>query len=81
LCMRTNIDLDDDLLAEAAKLSVARTKRQLIHEALATFVAVKTEERRRATYRERLAEVRRKLSEVRLPVDTRDLIRSDRDAR
>ena len=54
--MRTNIELDDDLVVEAAKYSTARTKRRLIQEALATYIAVKSEERRRATYRERLAQ-------------------------
>ncbi len=79
--MRTNIELDDDLVAEAAKYSTARSKRGLINEALATFVAVKSEERRRATYRERLARVRGQLAGVRLPIDSRDLVRSDRDTR
>jgi Arc/MetJ family transcription regulator len=79
--MRTNIELDDELLAEAAKYSSARSKRRLIQEALATFVAVKAEERRRATYRERLEHLRARVRGVRLGVDTRDLIRTDRDSR
>ncbi len=81
MCMRTNIDLDEELLAEAAKYSGARSKRALIHEALATFVRVKAEEQRRATYRERLERVRSQTSSVRLRTDTRDLIRADRDSR
>jgi len=36
--MRTNIDLDDDLLQEAFKLTEARTKKDLIHQALKEFV-------------------------------------------
>ena len=79
--MRTNIDLDDQLLAEAAKYSSARSKRRLIHEALATFVAVKAEERRRATYRERLEQVRGRVAALRLGSDSRELIRTDRDSR
>ena len=79
--MRTNIDLDDQLLAEAAKYSTARSKRRLIHEALATFVAVKAEERRRATYRERLEQVRGRVAALRLRSDSRELIRADRDSR
>ena len=79
--MRTNIELDDNLLAEAAKYSTSRSKRRLIHEALATFVAVKAEERRRATYKERLERVRGRLAGVRLKTDLRDLIRTDRDSR
>jgi Arc/MetJ family transcription regulator len=36
--MRTNINLDDQLVKDAFKLSRARTKRELIHEALEEFV-------------------------------------------
>lgn len=36
--MRTNIDLDDQLVQSAFKLSRAKTKRELIHEALEEFV-------------------------------------------
>jgi len=36
--MRTNIDLDDQLVEEAFKFSQARTKKELIHEALEEFV-------------------------------------------
>ena len=64
VCMRTNIELDDSLMAEAAKYSTARSKRRLIQEALATYIAVKSEERRRATYRERLVRVREGLAGV-----------------
>ncbi|MDT8377195.1 MAG: type II toxin-antitoxin system VapB family antitoxin [Mariprofundaceae bacterium] len=37
--MRTNIVLDDDLLAEAFEYSNARSKRELVHQALKEFVA------------------------------------------
>ena len=37
--MRTNIDLDDVLVKEAFKYSQARTKKELIHQALKEFVA------------------------------------------
>jgi len=79
--MRTNIELDDDLVAEAAKYSVARSKRALVHEALAAYVAAKSEERRRQTYRERLERTRAKAGKLRLRTDTRDLVRKDRDSR
>ncbi len=36
--MRTNIVLDDALVAEALKLSNATTKKELVHEALKEFV-------------------------------------------
>ena len=39
--MRTNIVLDDDLVAEAARLSGIRTKKDLVHEALRVFIATK----------------------------------------
>ena len=77
--MRTNIELDDELLAEAARYSSTWSKRRLVQEALATFIAVKAEERRRATYRERLERVRAKVRGARLGVDTRDLLREERD--
>jgi Arc/MetJ family transcription regulator len=81
VCVRTNIDLDDALLSEAGRYSTARSKRALIHEALATFVAVKAEERRRATYRERLERLRSRTAGTRLRSDLRDLVRQDRDSR
>lgn len=46
--MRSNIVLDDELVAEAFKVSDARTKRQLIHEALRELIA----QRRRMDLRE-----------------------------
>ncbi len=39
--MRTNIVLDEDLLREAFSLSDARTKKDLIHEALRTLISLK----------------------------------------
>jgi Arc/MetJ family transcription regulator len=36
--MRTNIDLDDQLLAEARRLTGIKTKRELVHEALRVLV-------------------------------------------
>ena len=39
--MRTNILLDDQLVQEAFRYSKARTKKDLIDEALRTFVEVK----------------------------------------
>lgn len=36
--MRTNIDLDDDLVAAAFRYSDARTKKDLVHQALREFV-------------------------------------------
>ena len=39
--MRTNIVLDDELVAEAARLSGIKTKKDLVHEALRHFVESK----------------------------------------
>lgn len=39
--MRTNIVLDDDIVKRAFRYSKAKTKRELIHEALQEFIHVK----------------------------------------
>jgi Arc/MetJ family transcription regulator len=39
--MRTNIVIDDALLNEAFSVSNARTKKDLIHEALSEFIRLK----------------------------------------
>ena len=36
--MRTNIDLDEKMMSEALRLSKAKTKKELIHQALREFV-------------------------------------------
>ena len=77
--MRTNIVLNDDLVREAMQYSRARTRRALVEEALATYVAVKAEERRRATYRERLRSLETRLRDVRLRERPADLLRADRE--
>lgn len=79
--MRTNIELNENLLAEARKYSKARTKRALVEEALAAFIAMKEAEKRFRTYKERLQELRAKTASVRLRSDTRTLLRQDRDSR
>ncbi len=39
--MRTNIVIDDELLNEAFSVSNAKTKKDLIHEALKEFIRIK----------------------------------------
>jgi Arc/MetJ family transcription regulator len=39
--VRTNIVIDDELLEQAFSLSRARTKKDLIHEALSEYVRIK----------------------------------------
>ena len=80
-CMRTNIELDDALLAEAATYTRVRSKKELVREALTVYVATKREERRRQTYRERLLRVRAQTESLRGRDDAHDLIRRDRDTR
>jgi Arc/MetJ family transcription regulator len=79
--MRTNIHLDDDLIEQARQYSMSASKRALVREALQTYVAVKEEEKRRATYSERLQKLREKIKEVPQESDSRDILRSDRDSR
>lgn len=77
--MRTNIVLNDDLVREAMRYSAAKSKRALVEEALRTFVEVKETERRRASYRDRLQGLRRKLAGLRLRESPSELLRADRD--
>lgn len=79
--MRTNIELNDDLLAEARKYSRAKNKRAIVEEALHFYVTVKAEEQRSLTYKERLDRLRARTQAVRLTSDTRDILRRDRDRR
>ncbi|MHB1686904.1 MAG: type II toxin-antitoxin system VapB family antitoxin [Ignavibacteriaceae bacterium] len=39
--MRTNIEIDDKLMKEAAKLSGLKTKKEIVYEALRNFVILK----------------------------------------
>jgi Arc/MetJ family transcription regulator len=79
--MRTNIELDDDLVAEALKYSKSRTKRALVEEALASFIATRAEEMRRLTYKDRLEAIRAKTRAIRLRSDTREILRDQRERR
>jgi Arc/MetJ family transcription regulator len=81
MCMRTNIILDDELVREARRYSNAKTKRALVEEALRTLIHVRSEEQRRATYRERLIALERKLAGLALRDSPADLLREDREAR
>lgn len=77
--MRTNIVLDDELIARAMQYSSERSKRAVVREALATYVAVKAEERRTMSYRDRLAGVRRRLADKPVRTPARDILRADRE--
>ena len=41
LCMRTNIDIDDELVAEAARLTGIKTKKDLVNQALRVLIESK----------------------------------------
>ena len=47
--MRTNIVIDDALIAEAMQLSGARTKREAVEQSLRLLVQLKRQERLRTT--------------------------------
>lgn len=51
--VRTNIDIDDDLLADAMAATGAKTKREVVELGLSTLVRLKQQERIRG-YRGRL---------------------------
>jgi Arc/MetJ family transcription regulator len=77
--MRTNIDLDDELIREAKHYSSARTKRALVEEALRFFVEVKSDKQRREDYAKRSEEIRKITSKLRLGKSAVDIIREDRN--
>jgi len=76
--MRTNIDLDDELVEEAMRYSNARTKRALVEEALRTLVDVRTAQLRRSSYKDRLASIRGRTTAMRLKKSVTELLREDR---
>jgi len=80
-CMRTNIELNDDLMREAMRHSKAKTKRALIEEALRTLVRVRTEESRRRSYQDRLTAVQQRLAGLTFRDSSAALIRQDREGR
>ncbi|MEO8217133.1 MAG: type II toxin-antitoxin system VapB family antitoxin [Acidobacteriota bacterium] len=77
--MRTNIDLDDDLMREAARYSKASSKRALVEEALRKFVSVKAAEERLQNYAERLAGIRSRTASLKLREAPSQILREDRD--
>ena len=79
--MRTHMILNDDLVREARRFSQARTKTGLIEEALRTFVEVKEEEQRRASYRQRVLDLDRKLAGLVLREGPESVLRADRQRR
>lgn len=81
LCMRTNIELADELLAEAGRFARGTTKRAIVEEALESFIRTKSAEARRRSYGERLRALETRTSSLTLRQGPAELLRADRDRR
>jgi Arc/MetJ family transcription regulator len=79
--MRTNVDLNDELVDEAMRLSGARSKREVIDLALRSLIESRAAEERRRGWRERAARLDAKLARLRLRKSPAALLRDDRDRR
>ncbi|MDB4901912.1 MAG: Antitoxin of type system, VapB [Mucilaginibacter sp.] len=47
MCMRTNIEINDDLMAKAQKLSNIKTKKAIVEEALQLYVTIENQKKLR----------------------------------
>lgn len=45
MCMRTNIDISDDLMAKAQKLSNIKTKKAIVEEALRLYITIEDQKK------------------------------------
>ena len=79
MCMRTNIVLNDELVAEALRYSSSRSKRALIDEALRVHIETKAAKHRRQEYQERYRTLQCKLRKLRFRQSPSELLRADRD--
>lgn len=79
--MRTNIDLNDDLLREAGRYAHARSKRGIVEEALRTFVEYREAQERSATYAQRVQALRARTAGLTLRESPSAILRADRDTR
>lgn len=77
--MRTNIVLNDELLKEALRLSGGRSKRAVVEEALRTFVEVRSAERRKEAYKERVRRLEARLRSLRVRESPSSILRADRE--
>jgi Arc/MetJ family transcription regulator len=80
-CMRTNLVVNDELLAEALRLNGGGSRRAVVEAALRTFVEVKSASLRREAYRDRVRQVTERLQGLRLRQSPSELLRADRDRR
>ena len=74
-----NIELNDTLLAEAMRLSGAKTKRAVVEEALRTFVEVRSHADKCRAWGEKVDELRLELVHVQLTESSLDILRRDRE--
>jgi Arc/MetJ family transcription regulator len=77
--MRTNIELDEELVREAQKYSSARTKRALVEDALRTLVEVRAAQRRREQYADRLRDLRLRVAGLQIRSRPLDVLDEDRN--
>ena len=81
LCMRTNIDIPEQLLAEAGRFAHGKTKKDIVAEALKAFIQSKSAEAKRRSYGERLRALEDKTASLSLRHSPTEVIRADRDRR
>ncbi|HET9768763.1 MAG TPA: type II toxin-antitoxin system VapB family antitoxin [Thermoanaerobaculia bacterium] len=79
MCMRTNIVLDERLVAEAMRLSKAKTKKGLVEEALRTLVAVRSREEKARRYERGFQRLRKRLDGIGSGESAVDILRQDRE--
>lgn len=77
--MRTNIDIPEELLAEAGRFASGRTKKGIVEEALKAFIQSKTAEAKRRSYGERLRALENRTASLSLRQGPAEVIRADRD--
>lgn len=78
-CMRTNIVLDDDLVAEAMRYSTARSKTALVEEALRVLVETRSSAQRKESYERRLRALQRRLATTKPRESAVAILRRDRE--
>ncbi len=79
--MRTNIVLDDDLVREAMEITGISTRKELIHRALQQLVRAERESLLREQYCQKVHELQRHTSGLKLRERPHELIRADRERR
>jgi Arc/MetJ family transcription regulator len=77
--MRTNIELNDRLIKKAFEYSQAKTKKDLIEEALETYLEVKEQEKKIEGYQQRFAKLSKQTEKI--PSFALKLLRKAREDR